>query len=55
MLKTQEELDEELCDYCPLPKESRGVHCYGGQPVMCEGRYCNEAYERYCEEQEEEE
>jgi hypothetical protein len=28
---------EELCDHCPLPKESRGVHCYGGQPYHVRG------------------
>lgn len=38
---------EELCDHCPLPEELRGVHCYGGQPVMCEGSHCDEAYQNY--------
>jgi hypothetical protein len=46
---------DTLCDYCPLPEESRGVHCYGGNPVMCEGSHCEEAKERYLEEMEEEE
>lgn len=36
---------EELCNYCPIPNESKGVHCYGGNPVMCEGRCCSEAFE----------
>ena len=48
--KTLEDLDDELCDYCPLPDELKGVHSYGGNPVMCEGSHCNEAYERYLEE-----
>ena len=34
--KTDEELqgmlDERLCDFCPLPDELKGVHCYGGEP-----------------------
>jgi hypothetical protein len=45
---------EILCDYCPLPDESKGVHCYGGNPVMCEGKCCPEAMERYLEEMEDE-
>lgn len=53
--KTIEELDTDLCQYCPLPTESQGVHCYGGLPVMCEGSYCSEAYENYLDEYEEEE
>lgn len=34
---------ENLCDYCPLPDEAKGVHCYGGAVQMCEGTRCNEA------------
>jgi hypothetical protein len=45
----------DLCNYCPLPEESRGVHCYGGEPVMCEGSHCKEAGENYIEEMEVEE
>lgn len=50
--KTCDEMkeSERLCSYCPLPEELQGVHCYGGQPVMCEGSHCGEAYERYLEE-----
>lgn len=53
---TLEELaDQEcLCYYCPIPEESQGVHCYGGEPVMCEGSHCDEAYDYYLEEWEEE-
>lgn len=43
-------LGERLCDFCPLPEERRGVHCYGGQPVMCEGSRCGEALESWKEE-----
>ena len=48
--KKREDMDEELCDYCPLPEEAKGVHCYGGAPVMCEGSRCDDAYETYLEE-----
>lgn len=47
--KTDEEMkeivgEETLCGiYCPLPDHLKGVHCYGGQPVMCEGARCGEA------------
>lgn len=54
MPKTIDELDEELCSYCPLPEESQGVHCYGGLPVMCEGSHCKEAYQNYLDTYEEE-
>ena len=42
--------DEELCNYCPLPDESKGVHNYGGAVHMCEGRGCEEAMEAWSEE-----
>lgn len=45
-----EMLDEDICNYCPLPEELKGVHCYGGEPVMCEGRCCKEALEAWKEE-----
>lgn len=52
--KTDEELqgmlDERLCDFCPLPDELKGVHCYGGEPVMCEGSHCKEAVEAWKED-----
>lgn len=45
-------LDTDLCDcYCPLPDHLKGVHCYGGEPVMCEGSHCDEAIERWKEEE----
>ncbi len=43
-------LEERLCDYCPLPDEAKGVHCYGGEPVICEGSHCDEAIEAWKEE-----
>jgi len=46
----KEKLEDCLCDYCPLPDEAKGVHCYGGQPVMCEGSHCVEALEVWKEE-----
>ena len=54
MPKKFEDMDEDLCHYCPIPKEAQGVHCYGGEPIMCEGMHCNEAYENYLEECKEE-
>ena len=46
----REMLGENMCNYCPLPDELKGAHCYGGQPVMCEGSHCDEAIERWKEE-----
>lgn len=46
---SQEELGEELCEYCPYTD-------YGSIPVgtgpwnLCEGVCCDEAYENYLEE-----
>lgn len=52
---SQEELEETLCDYCPLEDSQKGVHCYGGEPVMCvDSGCCVQAYENYLEEFEEE-
>ena len=50
MLKTQEELDEELCNYCTVSEELR--HAI---PIGCESRRCEEAYRRYYKEWEGEE
>lgn len=53
--KAQEELGEELCNYCSLEESQRGVHCYGGEPVMCwESGDCAKAYEAYIEQFDEE-
>jgi hypothetical protein len=52
-MKTKEELQnkEKLCDFCPLDENEKGVRCYGGSIVMCEGSQCDTAYEVYCEVQ----
>lgn len=41
---------EELCNYCLLPDESKGIHCYGGSVHMCEGSHCGEAMDSWEEE-----
>jgi len=52
---SQEELGEQLCNYCPLEDSNKGVHCYGDLPVMCvDTGCCVQAYENYLEEFEEE-
>jgi len=33
---SEEELGEELCNYCPLEDNLKGVHCYGDNPIFCE-------------------
>lgn len=43
-------LEDRMCDYCPLPDELKGVHCYGDAPVMCEGTHCAEAIAAWKEE-----
>lgn len=53
ILQSSEELGDKLCDYCPLDSNARGVKAPPN--VSCEGRHCEEAYERYLDEWEEEE
>ena len=43
-----------LCTYCPVPKESQGVHLSPSGISMCEGNHCSEAYDNYLEEENEE-
>lgn len=43
-------LEDRMCDYCPLPDELKGAHCYGDAPVMCEGTHCAEAIAAWKEE-----
>ena len=43
-------LEDRMCDYCPLPDELKGAHCYGDTPVMCEGTHCAEAIAAWKEE-----
>ncbi len=51
--KTLEELDDELCNYCE-PTQRGTSKCYGTPYgyYSCEGAYCEEAYETYLEEYE---
>ena len=51
---TFEEIGEELCGYCPLEDNQKGVHCYGGEPEICmDSGACEKAYENYLEDFEE--
>ena len=50
MKLTMEELEEELCKYCPLPKEVRGLFLGPDGPYGCEQSRCDKAYERYLKE-----
>lgn len=49
-LLTSEELEERLCNYCPISEEYRGMRCYGGNPVYCGGSRFTEAYGAYQDE-----
>lgn len=54
--KTQEELGEDLCNYCDLEDSHRGAKCYGGAPTFCwDSGYCELAYKSYLESDEDEE
>jgi hypothetical protein len=46
MALTKEELDDKLCDYCPLEKKG-AYNNNGGSVAGCEGSDCDEAYEVY--------
>ncbi|EHN14106.1 hypothetical protein [Clostridium sporogenes] len=53
--KTIEELGEELCRYCLLEENFRGSINNGNGPVFCsESNHCDEAYQIYLKECEEE-
>lgn len=45
---------QELCKYCIWTDRGANhtpqVYCVGGSPIMCEGRYCTDAYEHYLNE-----
>lgn len=48
MIKSKDDLSEELCNYCPL--DIRGVYSVpGGFVAGCEGSRCTQAYENYLE------
>lgn len=48
--RTLDELGDDLCNYCPLPDESKGVRGTPNGYSSCEGSRCPDAYERYLEE-----
>jgi hypothetical protein len=53
--KTQDELREDLCNYCELEDNNRGAVCYGGEPQFCfESGYCKKAYDTYLESEDDE-
>lgn len=42
------ELGDELCSYCPLNENEKGVHSYGSYPVICaDSGCCEKAYQNY--------
>ena len=50
-MKPAEELGEDLCEYCPLDEDKRGVRGGPNGPIfMCNSSGCEEAYENYKEE-----
>lgn len=49
-LKTDDDLSDDLCLYCPLDDDEKGIHGVPNGYISCEGRYCQEAYEMYIEE-----
>lgn len=52
-MKTKDELGEDLCEYCPLRDYVDEVPPppTPSNPMGCEGRYCDEAYEKYVDAQ----
>lgn len=57
MIKTYEELGEELCRHCFCTEYGENLNAPYPSVYSngCEGMYCKEAYENYLEECEEEE
>lgn len=57
-IPTMEELAEsqELCQHCNWTerglRDTLSVYCTGGEPIMCEGSGCADAYEYYLEQRE---
>ena len=50
-MKPIEELEIDLCEYCSLDEDKRGVLSGPNGPIfMCEMYGCEEAYENYKEE-----
>lgn len=54
MKKPIEELDEELCEYCPCT-DYGSAKVNTGSWNLCEGCRCEEAYQNYLEDEENEE
>lgn len=50
ILKTADDLSDDLCLYCPLDDDEKGIHGVPNGYISCEGRCCQEAYEMYIEE-----
>jgi len=51
---SKEELGEELCNFCPLEDNLKGVHYYGDNPIFCEDYgTCTIAYQNYLDSIEE--
>lgn len=43
-----DELGDELCSYCPLNENEKGVHSYGSYPIICaDSGCCEKAYQNY--------
>ena len=51
--KIQDDLGDRLCDYCPeqIFKEHGGILSSPDGPIMCEGRWCDEAMEAWLEDE----
>jgi len=53
-MKTIEELGDTLCNYCyETERGAKATILTPNGPSMCEGRFCGNAYDRYLEEEEE--
>lgn len=52
ILPSQDAIMDRLCsDYCRVPEESKGVHCYGGPVHMCsDSGECEHVYQRFRED-----
>lgn len=49
MVRSMEDMGDELCDFCSCPDENKGMHLGPNGPYGCEGRWCGEAYDYYLE------
>lgn len=46
----KEDLGDDLCKFCPLEDWEKGCHGIPSGYISCEGRSCEEAYEYYLED-----